>query len=653
MNESPHHLTEQRLARDLRAAAGDVSLAPGSEVAVVANGRRRRHRRRQANAIMLVAVTGFGTALTIRQLARTGDSSFATDTLPTTESTGSAPDSAVPAQTAPVDASVPESSIPGSVPLASAPPAGDDIPPATIVDSNMVWNVVTPDSTQAVGYGNVMLSSSGPVIALATEPGRSNDYAPQVWRSDDGVSWTPIEVDVPFGRVEGARFAGDKVYVVGTAPGSSRSQPNPLLFGVSSDDGATWDQMELPVDTNAGRDLPFVKRVSSTAAVYPLDDGAAAVFMYTGAVLDWDAIADELGVPATDALAGYSTRDGVSVSSDPNCVGSDATIVVGTTPIFPGSPIQTTPPADGSCGGTLVPWEEIGVPQETVDLAYGRIPREFLIVDGNATEIAVPDDVRGNYFANDGSQALFTTDDGRWYEMGPDGVLVESQSGVYGGYPVGVNATTRFVQISPDGGMFNSTGVGATTNGGQWVYTDWSDVVGEGQVGFAQQASVTGAGVVQIFQTMPDGIAAQGGVSVSSGGFTASRATAKSPVVITNDATGETVDLTKVFYGPDGVVIQDADGNQIGTMDGPTFQTILNDPRGNGVIDDFLVAVSPDGEHVSVESISQLLGVDPSQISWVPRISAAGNTTVIAVTLKERNPDGTPKQVVLVGTPKA
>ena len=651
-DESPFDLTEQRLARDLRSAASGMPLAPGSEVAVVATGRRRRHRRRQVNAIALVAATGIGTAFTIRQLARTGDSSVATDTLPATESTGSVPDSAVPAPTAPIDASVPASSIPGSVPPVSTPAAGDDIPPAQIMESNMVWNVVEPDSTEAVGYGNVMLSSRGPVIALATEPGRNDDYAPQVWRSEDGVSWTPIDVDVPFGRVESARFAGDKVYVVGTAPGIAKSRPNPLLFGVSSDDGATWEQMELPVDTNAGRDLPFVEGVSSTAAVYPLDDGAAAVFLYTGAILDWDAIAEELGVPATDALAGFSTRDGVSVSSDPNC--PDATVVVGTVPIFAGSPIQTTPPAADPCQGTLVAWDEIGVPQETVDLAYGRKPREFLVVDGNATEIPVPDDVRGNYFANNGSQALFTTDDGRWYEMGPDGVLVASDSGVYGGYPVGANADARFVQISPDGGMFgtNSTGVGASTNGGQWVHTDWSDLVGDGQVGYAQQASVTSAGIVQIFQAMPDGIAAQGGISVSSGGFTASRATAKSPVVITNDATGETVDPRNVFYGPDGVVLQDADGNQIGRMDGPSFQSILNDTRSNGVIEDFLVAVSADGQHVSVESISQLLGVDASEISWVPRISAAGNTTVIAVTMKERNPDGTPKQLVLVGTPK-
>ncbi|HTH06269.1 MAG TPA: hypothetical protein VL916_10385, partial [Ilumatobacteraceae bacterium] len=314
-DDSPHDLTEQRLARDLRSAARGVPLAPGSEVAVVASGRRRRHRRRQVNAIVLVAATGVGTALTIRQLARTGDSSVATDTVPATESTGSVPQSAVPAPTTPIDTSPTPETVPGSTSLATAP-AGNDIPLAQIVESNMVWNVIEPDSTQAVGYGNIMMSTSGPAVALATSPGRSDDYAPQLWRSDDGVTWTPIDVEVPFGRVDGARFAGDKVYVVGTSPGISKSDANPLLFGVSSDDGVTWDQIALPVDTNAGHELPFVESVSSAAAVYPLEDGAA-VFLYTGATLDWDAIADELGVPPTDSLAGYSTRDGVSVPSDP------------------------------------------------------------------------------------------------------------------------------------------------------------------------------------------------------------------------------------------------------------------------------------------------------------------------------------------------
>jgi hypothetical protein len=159
--------------------------------------------------------------------------------------------------------------------------------------------------------------------------------------------------------------------------------------------------------------------------------------------------------------------------------------------------------------------------------------------------------------------------------------------------------------------------------------------------------------VVEIVQAMPDAIAANGGVSVSSGGYTASRPSAKAPIVITDDATGEPVDIAKVFYGTDGVIITDGKGNQLGTMDGASFQSLFSDPSGGRGPEDYLVAVSADGIHVSVESISELLGVDAGEISSVPRITRVGNTTVIAVTMKERNADGVPRQLVLVGTPKS
>jgi hypothetical protein len=516
----------------------------------------------------------------------------------------------------------------------------------------MVWNVVEPDSTQAVAYGNLSLSNSSelPGVVLATAPGRSDEYAPQLWRSDDGVTWTRVDLEVPFGSLENARFGADTVYAVGTAPGIAGSQPNPLLFGVSHDEGVTWDQIELPVDTNAGHDMPFVQKVTSSAAVYPLENGAA-VFLHTGAQLDFNAIAEQLGVAATDTLAGYSTPDGVYVPTDPECT---STSEVGTMPVFATATFPMVPP-DGACG-RLVRWDEIGVPQESVDLAFNPAPREFRVIGDEVTELGVPAGVVGVY-GNTAQGPLFSTEDGSsWYRMGPDGVLAKTTAPTGNGYPLGTNGDTEFVQTTPDTRVYGGaylTGVGASTAGGPWVYADWSELAGQNQIAFAQSIGVTDAGVVEIVQAMPDRIAEAGGVSVSSGGFTASRASAKAPVVIIDDATGEAVDLTHVWYGPGGVIITDYDGNQVGTMDGPTFQSLFNDPSGDSGPVDFLVAVSADGVHVSVESISELLGVDASDISSVPRISAVGNTTVIAVTLKERNADGVPRKLVLVGTPRA
>ena len=72
-------------------------------------------------------------------------------------------------------------------------------------------------------------------MLLATAPGRSDEYVAAVLASDDGVTWTPVEVDVPFGSARHVlASSATSVYAVGTSPGIAESQPNPLLFGVSA-----------------------------------------------------------------------------------------------------------------------------------------------------------------------------------------------------------------------------------------------------------------------------------------------------------------------------------------------------------------------------------------------------------------------------------
>ena len=106
-------LNEQRLSRELRLAARAFDLTPGSELAVVTEGRRRRHRRRQMTAVAMVAAVGGGTAVAISQLAGTGDSSISTDEPQSTES----PDSdTAPSVSVLTDPSIPPSSVQASVP---------------------------------------------------------------------------------------------------------------------------------------------------------------------------------------------------------------------------------------------------------------------------------------------------------------------------------------------------------------------------------------------------------------------------------------------------------------------------------------------------------------------------------------------------------
>jgi len=304
------------------------------------------------------------------------------------------------------------------------------------------------------------------------------------------------------------------------------------------------------------------------------------------------------------------------------------------------------------CEQRLVGWGEIGVPQETVDLAFNHTSREFRVVGSDVTELDVPAGVTGNY-GGSAQDPLFTTEDElHWYRMGADGVLVATDAPTGDGYPLGSNGDTDFVQTSPSGDLYGNgydNGIGASTAGGPWAYADWSNLAGDGRLGFPMGMGVTSSGAVEVLQVAEDAVAAQGGISVTIDGYTVSRATGRSPITIVDPA-GRPVDLTHVWYGKGGVIITDAAGNQVATLDGPTFQSVLG--PGASPPEDYLVAVSADGVHVSVESIADVLGVDPADISSVPRISAAGNMTVIAVTLKERNAQGVPRQLVLVGTPR-
>src|SRR5690606_5146154 len=54
-------LTRERLGRELRSAARQIRLEPGSELTVVKSGRKRRRRRNRLTALTAVAALGAGT----------------------------------------------------------------------------------------------------------------------------------------------------------------------------------------------------------------------------------------------------------------------------------------------------------------------------------------------------------------------------------------------------------------------------------------------------------------------------------------------------------------------------------------------------------------------------------------------------------------
>lgn len=66
---------------------------------------------------------------------------------------------------------------------------------------------------------------------------------------------------------------------------------------------------------------------------------------------------------------------------------------------------------------------------------------------------------------------------------------------------------------------------------------------------------------------------------------------------------------------------------------------------------DWSILTTADGATFARESVADLLGVEPSAINHVPRVYSDGTQVVVVVTLNDRYPDDSRKQIALVGTP--
>src|SRR5262249_22144267 len=120
-------------------------------------------------------------------------------------------------------------------------------------DAGVRWTRVEPQN----GIGSALaLTGSGPVFALSTAPGQApaSGRTPQViWRSGDGVEWTSAATLSGDSYITDLAASGDRVYAVGTAPGTSAVGTRlPDIVAGWSDDGAkTFHNARLPLDVDS------------------------------------------------------------------------------------------------------------------------------------------------------------------------------------------------------------------------------------------------------------------------------------------------------------------------------------------------------------------------------------------------------------------
>jgi hypothetical protein len=198
---------------DLGDAAERVHIRPGDVTAVVVTARRRTARRRRA----LAGVTAFTLVVSATAAVR-----------------------------------LTESSEDGGVPLAASGGARQG-------KVGVTWQRVDPKTTLGMARG---FSDGSPIYALSTAPGERESRAGRplsrvVWKSADGVEWTPASTLGPDLYLSDLANRDNRVYAVGTSPTSSApSTPGTpakltsadLVVGWSDDDARTWQKQTLPLD---------------------------------------------------------------------------------------------------------------------------------------------------------------------------------------------------------------------------------------------------------------------------------------------------------------------------------------------------------------------------------------------------------------------
>jgi hypothetical protein len=163
-------------------------------------------------------------------------------------------------------------------------------------------------------------------------------------------------------------------------------------------------------------------------------------------------------------------------------------------------------------------------------------------------------------------------------------------------------------------------------------------------------ATTTEDRFVTAVRSWPDPIAEQGGVEVTKDGVTLRRANRNSPEVFLDTATGEPIPSSSIVYTNDGVVVDSGDRRfELSNQELEEFYNAVSvDPVDVGP---WNIVTTADGVNFSVESIADLAGVDTADIYYVTRVASDGNQVVVTVSLNEKYPDETRKQIVLVGTP--
>lgn len=561
---SDDELVEQ-LQAELKQVFDATRVAPGSSVAAVRSAHRRRRRRRSMlTGAAAVAVLAGGT-VAVRQV-RTDDSLA-------TGASGPGDAAAEP---------VAELSVAGTTAAPSSPP------PATVIDSPLVWADVTPAAGDQAGPS---WSGEVPGVVVVSQDGRS-----ELWWTADGIEFARLAADPPSG--DPARWYARGELVVGAgAEVDSR-----LMVDVSTDRGVTWSTVALPVDPHALDGLDHVVPFVSTA-VLPTD-GVPLVTVTMRADLD------PSGIAALDGVGSYLMDE------------SGVTVFAGGCgqPIEGNGVDETT-----SCDATSYTWDELGVAPAAAAALISPTSRVFDVSGSTAVEVAAPDGYVGVYAAErdvvgatpvtEGQpEGLFRYVGGAW-----QAVIVPEQIAGSGAVPSTAGDRT-FALVAE--GLYSDGEAGPT-------------VVGLGPLVDAARIEpvrliTTPTGAAITAQVRVDALA-EGPIEVESGGVVVRR-TGQAIDWFVLDQRGAPITGATIEPGEPGrgFRVVAADGSQLASFDEAAYQRLLAAEP----IETWVVLTTQDGRSVAVDDLAGVLGIDGGEITSVD-LHAAGERLIATVGLSD------------------
>lgn len=634
-----------RVSKMLHDTTAQLDVPTVGVSAVRRRGSNRQHRRRAVVATTSAVLLLGGGLLTVQRLSNTPGPTTGPAAVPSSDSE--------PAST-PIDTAA-ATSTPGSEP-------GVFGEPVQRVDSAFVWNAVTPGSAEAVsslvwGFGP---TQEAPYLAWSTAPGPTADgtYQSMLYRSDDGIRWSPV-ADGTFTEPQvskrGLASQNGTLFAFGTAAATAaipQGGAGDAVVDVSTDGGASWQPQVLPLDLRGLAAMDGVGGVGMSGGLAAANGVVVAVAQPS---VWWDAqqLGRELIITADGAYEiTYPSCEGGSLCNPTETTvsgfGSVPATVENTAP-GDSIPVGDTVPAETFPAATervlvedsipavsnLLPFDQLGI--DPASVAVSRTPRAFVSTDGvSFSEVEFPDmpdtaigngaDLRvftaGNAFyvtvsttifapAPDrnaginqiGASLVYRSDDGvTWQQVGD---IMDFTNGNL----LGVMSDGTLVgrTYSSDGSVVVTT----STDGVTWQGHDLRPLIdpSDGQIVYVDlwTTSVDEQGITAIGAISNDPIAEAGGRSLERDGVRLDVPSVRSGGPLAYDvATGDEIPQNLWNWTDSGMSVLDNDGTTRTSFTQDEINQLQNSQVGQQITR--VLLHSDDGVNWSRENLADISG---------------------------------------------